>query len=83
MVWLKSPYRALGTPHCIALGDSPNDLDLLNHADTAVVIASAHACRLQVSGAGRVIRSQYPGPQGWHEVIMRLLETDQFTNLET
>lgn len=59
--------------HVIALGDSPNDASMLSVADVAVIIASARSGEIEVSGPGRVIRTDKPGPVGWQEAIWSLL----------
>jgi mannosyl-3-phosphoglycerate phosphatase len=61
----------------VALGDSPNDLDLLELADIAVIVRSPHSEALTVQGPQRVIRSQAAGPQGWQEVMQGLLAEPQ------
>ena len=65
---LKHPQRELLT---IALGDSPNDLNMLNAADIAVVIPNKE--KLQPS-AKKVIYAQEPGPTGWNTEMLALLE---------
>lgn len=54
--------------HIIALGDSANDLSMLNGADTAVVVASANSDSLTPTTP--TIRTQQPGPAGWNRAIL-------------
>lgn len=54
----------------VALGDSPNDLEMLNKVDIGVVIP--HHTRLEPTTT-RVIRATEPGPTGWNQVMLSLL----------
>ncbi|MFU8862881.1 MAG: HAD-IIB family hydrolase [Rhodobacterales bacterium] len=63
--------------HVIALGDASNDIEMLEAADVGVVIANPHHTRLPpLAGedAGRIIRTEDPGPQGWNFAVMALLD---------
>ena len=57
----------------IALGDSPNDQAMLNAADIAVVIKSAQSAAINVTSAGRLLRTEQPGPQGWQWAITKII----------
>ena len=73
---MQALLQELGTldrAYVVALGDSPNDIELLQAADVAVIIRSVHGEKLQVEGPARVIRSQAEGPSGWQEVMQTLL----------
>ncbi|MEE4662037.1 MAG: HAD-IIB family hydrolase [Halieaceae bacterium] len=61
----------------IALGDSPNDEAMLSAADIAVIIKSARSESMRAEGAGRVLRTTLPGPDGWREAVLPLLEEFQ------
>lgn len=52
----------------IALGDSQNDLPMLEQADYAVVIPSAKGIKLQLD-RNSVFFASKPGPYGWQEGI--------------
>ena len=52
----------------IALGDSPNDLPMLEQADLAVVVPSSKGINLQLERDSVFFASQ-PGPYGWQEGI--------------
>ncbi len=73
--WLCERYRRLlrEPVATIVLGDSHNDLGMLDAADVAVIIASAHSAELQPKRPPRVLRSHLPGPAGWCECILELL----------
>ena len=61
-------------PFLIALGDSPNDLSLLDAADVAVVIKSGKSDQLYPQGPATVVRTSMPGPAGWNEGIRKILD---------
>ncbi|MFK7863222.1 MAG: HAD-IIB family hydrolase [Pseudohongiellaceae bacterium] len=71
MMWLKSQQNPTLT---IALGDSPNDEAMLNCADIAVVIKSAKSERIKLTGAQKVIRTKRPGPAGWQDAMLEILQ---------
>jgi mannosyl-3-phosphoglycerate phosphatase len=58
----------------IALGDSQNDLPMLERADIAVVIPSHKGKLLQLDRDSIIYASQ-PGPDGWQESINLILNT--------
>jgi predicted mannosyl-3-phosphoglycerate phosphatase (HAD superfamily) len=47
---------------------------MLAAADIAVIIKSARSDTLNPQGPARVVRSQQPGPAGWQEAMLPLLE---------
>ena len=68
-----------GMPHArvLALGDSPNDLPLLEVADLAVVVPGAngpHPALQQGISAGQFDCARAPHGEGWAEAVRRLLE---------
>jgi mannosyl-3-phosphoglycerate phosphatase len=74
MAWLCQRYRQQYPSICtIALGDSPNDLAMLNYADIAVVIASERSAKMGVSGPSTVIRTKEAGPIGWQLAMDKIL----------
>lgn len=69
----KSPTQFL----TIALGDAPNDLEMLISADIAVVIKGSKSERLsnlEEQARGAVLRPAKPGPAGWNDTVLKLLE---------
>ena len=57
----------------IALGDSPNDQQMLESADIPVVIRGVHSDEVQLPSAKHAMRSLKPGPEGWNECVLNLL----------
>ncbi|WP_224825094.1 mannosyl-3-phosphoglycerate phosphatase [Cognatishimia sp. MH4019] len=68
-----SAYRP---DHTIALGDAPNDIEMLEAADHGVIVANPHSPDLpplKGEHAGRIMRTTLPGPMGWSEAVLTLL----------
>lgn len=74
MAQLIAEYR----PQCtIALGDAPNDVEMLQAADIGVIIANPHhppLPPLATETQGRIIRTDLAGPTGWNAAILSLLD---------
>ncbi|WP_136637517.1 HAD-IIB family hydrolase [Pseudooceanicola onchidii] len=71
-----------GAPYSIALGDAPNDVEMLEAADHGVVIANPAGpplLPLPSEAAGGISRSEKPGPSGWNDSILRLLSDKGLT----
>ncbi|MGI3165736.1 HAD-IIB family hydrolase [Pseudooceanicola sp. 200-1SW] len=63
-------------PHTIALGDAPNDREMLDHADIGVIIANPHGAPMpELCGErnGTILRSTKAGPAGWNEMMLKLI----------
>jgi mannosyl-3-phosphoglycerate phosphatase len=59
----------------IALGDAPNDIEMIEAAERGVVIHNPHAKPLpplRGEATGTIIRSAQPGPAGWADAILQL-----------
>jgi mannosyl-3-phosphoglycerate phosphatase len=71
-------YAAGGKkPLVLALGDAPNDIEMLEAADIGVVIANPHTAplpELDGESIGRIIRTMKTGPEGWNEHVLRIIE---------
>lgn len=69
-------YEArLGTrPYVLALGDSPNDLEMLRAADRAVVVHNPRSPEIDVSQLPGAMRTRLPGPHGWREAVETVLD---------
>jgi len=57
----------------VALGDGPNDLDMLRAADVAVVIPGRHGQPMPMGDHPRVLCPDEPGPAGWAAAIRDIL----------
>lgn len=56
----------------IALGDAPNDVEMLEAADAGVIIANPHRAPLPClkgETSGRIIRTTDAGPKGWNTAM--------------
>jgi len=63
--------------HTIALGDAPNDVQMLEHAEFGVVVANPHRAPLPPlvgEEKGTIIRTKTGGPSGWNKAILDLLD---------
>ncbi|KAA2316080.1 HAD-IIB family hydrolase [Pseudooceanicola sediminis] len=73
---MKDAAQLFGNPTLIALGDAPNDVEMLETADIGVIISNAHATPLpELAGEpeGRILRSTKFGPEGWNEMMQKLI----------
>lgn len=60
----------------IALGDAPNDVEMLETADVGVIIANPHRAPLPLIGgekSGRIMRTTDAGPKGWNTAMLAYL----------
>lgn len=60
----------------VALGDAPNDIEMLQAADFGIIVANPHRDPLpQLKGetSGHITRTELPGPRGWNIAIMKLI----------
>ena len=63
--------------HTVALGDAPNDIAMLEAADTAVIVANPTRAPLQFlrnEASGNVIRTKDAGPVGWNLAMCDILK---------
>jgi mannosyl-3-phosphoglycerate phosphatase len=58
----------------VALGDGPNDRDMLAAADRAVLVANPQAPDFDTAGIPGLLRTRTPGPAGWAEAMAALLD---------
>lgn len=72
--------------HSIALGDAPNDVEMLERAEFGVIVRNDHAPPLPpLAGedSGRIRRTEHEGPRGWAEAITALLQDLKLTEEPT
>ena len=73
---IESISEALGRKTIVALGDAPNDAEMLAAADYAIVLPNAQGHPVPVPRDGTkpvVIDAVSPGPSGWHDTLSGLL----------
>lgn len=77
LTWLANRYRS-HFPETnwivVALGDSPNDVPMLQAADIGVLIANPHRAPFEVSDVPNLLCPAQPGPAGWAEAIAAILQ---------
>jgi mannosyl-3-phosphoglycerate phosphatase len=69
--------KTLAPRHTIALGDAPNDIEMLEAADFGVIIANPHREPLpELNGEkfGKIIRTKQYGPVAWNAAILAHLK---------
>ena len=59
----------------LALGDAPNDIEMLDNADHGVIIKNPAAPAIPPrpgEATGRITRSTLPGPEGWCNAVLAI-----------
>ena len=74
--WLRSRFSdSYGAqPTFVALGDSQNDVAMLNAADIAVIVRSSHHEPPDLEKQSSVIITEETGPQGWANALTQILD---------
>ena len=65
-----------GNPKSLALGDAPNDIEMLTTADYGIIIANPHRDPLPDltdKAKGKITRTDHAGPTGWNQAVIALL----------
>ncbi|SIO06113.1 HAD-IIB family hydrolase [Vannielia litorea] len=68
--------RIAPTAHVLALGDAPNDIGMLEAADTGIIIANPHGAGippLPGEETGRIRRAG-EGPAGWNAAVLAFID---------
>lgn len=79
LVWLRNAYQhawAITRLEDLAIGDSDNDISMLEAASTALIIRSPVHAFPSISRTRDVIHSQGVGPAGWAEGVSKWLDTN-------
>ncbi len=58
----------------IALGDSPNDLKMLENATYGIIIPNPHAPKMCINNHATLQTAKHSGPQGWNDALLELLQ---------
>jgi mannosyl-3-phosphoglycerate phosphatase len=59
---------------CIALGDSPNDAEMLAAADVPIIVRRPDGSALPLPVRADAVVSEAPGPEGWNQALSGVLE---------
>lgn len=60
----------------LALGDAPNDVEMLERADMGVIVRNDHGKALgplKGEATGRIRRTEQEGPAGWNHAVLEIL----------
>ena len=78
LLWLRALYTSKtdATPQLVCLGDSENDIQMLNVADHPVCVRSPVSKYPVLQSDKPVIKTTAYGPAGWNEAINAILSTD-------
>lgn len=63
--------------HTMALGDAPNDAEMIEAADFGVIIPNSHGAPLPPlmgEAEGRITRAAHPGPEGWNLSVGQVID---------
>ena len=75
--------KQFGTVASIGLGDSLNDLQMLQAVEHPVLVKhddGSHDARITIP---KLIKTRLPGPSGWNEAVLRLLDANENGILRT
>lgn len=61
-------------PHCVVLGDSPNDVPMLALADTPIVMPRENGEYLEHEALSKAVHAPKPGPEGWNAAVLQVLD---------
>lgn len=75
--WLLQRYQELSPQFdwtVVALGDSPNDLPMLQVADIGVLIPNPHRARFEILEIPDLVMPTQSGPAGWSEAVLAIIQ---------
>lgn len=76
--WLMNAYRDQYPENVfvsVGLGDSFNDIPMLEAVDLPVLVAGKHGKQIMIK-RDDLIRTKEPGPVGWNQAILTLIESE-------
>lgn len=74
---MQTIMQALGRDTAIALGDAPNDVEMIEQAAYGVIVRNDHGADippLPGEKTGRIRRTSQPGPLGWNAAVLEILQ---------
>jgi len=75
MDWLWNCYQQQGRPRCVALGDSGNDVAMLERADIPVIIRSPDHPPPAIHTQHPSILTEAYGPEGWNQAVLEIIHS--------
>ena len=75
---MRDIVERLGSQITLALGDAPNDAEMLEAADHGVIIRNDHAPdmpALRGLQTGAIRKTTKQGPEGWNQAVLEFVET--------
>ncbi len=66
--------RQYGKIITVALGDGPNDIEMFDKVDHAVIIQKPDGSYDKKIKKKKLIKADGPGPEGWNRAVLRLLD---------
>ena len=76
LLWVKKRYESIAKMKIttIGLGDSENDINMLNCADNAIIVRHPKKLPPNINGHASLIITDAIGPKGWNEAIINILD---------
>ena len=76
LLWVKKRYESIAKVKIttIGLGDSENDINMLNCADNAIIVRHPKKLPPNINGHASLIITDAIGPKGWNEAIINILD---------
>ena len=74
---MRDIVEKLGATMTLALGDAPNDAEMLDTADFGVIIRNDHAPEmpaLRGLQTGKITKTTKSGPEGWNQAVLEFVE---------